>query len=290
MERQVDYVLKPRLRYTTYVIQVVMSDQTSRKRNLVLIAGILAIGMIAATIVGGQALTAAAQQSANSEKDKVPTVSTSGSATEKVDPDKVSVTVGVETEGKTAAEATRANATLMEQVLATLRNAGVKNDQIVTGYFSVYPVYQTISPPCIEIYPQPPECYPRSEISGYKAVNSITITVDASADVGKLIDAAVNAGANNVSGAYFFVSEERQNEIRESLIEKAIENAKGRAEKAAAALDMEITGVESVNLNDVYFPIFYKDVFSAAEGSAGTQILPGQQSVSMNVSIVFTMG
>lgn len=288
MEQEADHVLKPRLRYTAYVIQAVMSDQTSGKRNLVLIAGILAIGMIAATIVGGQAMTAAAQQSANSE-DKVPTVSTSGSATVKVDPDKVSVTIGVETEGKTAAEATRANATLMEQVLATLRNAGVKNDQIVTGYFSVYPVYQIVSPPCIEIYPQPPECYPRSEISGYKAVNSITVTVDADEDVGKLIDAAVNAGANNVSGAYFFVSEERQNEIRESLIEKAIENARSRAEKAAAALDMEITGVESVNLNDVYFPIFYKD-FSLAEGSPGTQILPGQQTVSMNVSIVFTMG
>lgn len=265
-----------------------MSYQNVRKRNLVLIAGILAIGMVAAGIIGGQTMTATAQQPTQTEE-KVPTVSTSGSASEKVNPDKVSITVGVETNGKTAADAARENATLVEQILAALRNIGVKNDQLATSNYNVFPVYESVSPPCIQMYPTPPDCVPKSEITGYRAINSITVTVNANSDVGKLIDAAINAGANNVSGAYFFVSQEKQQEIRENLIEQAILNAKSRAEKAASALDMKITGVQSVNLNDVYFPIFYKDV-AFAEGAASTQIFPGQQEVSMSVQVVFTMG
>jgi uncharacterized protein YggE len=88
-----------------------------------------------------------------------------------------------------------------------------------------------------------------------------------------------------VNGAYFFVSAERQEEVRNSLIEEAIANARGRADKAAAAVEMQVTGVKSISLNDVSFPVFYKDF---AEG-ASTPVLPGQQEVSMTVQATFVM-
>jgi uncharacterized protein YggE len=106
------------------------------------------------------------------------------------------VTVGVETDGKTAAEAAAANADLMEKVLAALRELGVTDEQLSTSNYSVYPIYNTTKPEvCIMIYPPPPECLPRDEIVGYKASNSVTVTVDASFDAGSVIDAAVEAGA-----------------------------------------------------------------------------------------------
>lgn len=275
-----------------------------------LIAGILAIGMVAASIVGGQMLSAQAQQE-NSTSSEVVTsiddidcetevsavhcvdqvvqsvVSTSGTATVKVNPDKVSVTIGVETRGETAEEAAAANAELMEKVLAALRDLGIAENQISTNWYSVWPVYEWKSPPCIEVFPQPPECTPKSEITGYVASNSVTVTLDADEDVGKVIDTAVAAGATNVNGAYFFVSTERQEEIRNGVIEEAIANARSRADKAAAAVDMQITGVKSINLNDVYFPVLYRD-FAAAEG-ASTPILPGQQEISQTVQVTFLM-
>lgn len=270
-----------------------MSDQ--RKRNLALIAGVLAISLVAASIAGAHELTAAAQTQPTQTEDK-PTVTTLGSATVKVDPDKVSVNIGVETKGPTAAEAARENARVMEQVLSALRGLGIRTDQIATSNYGVFPVYELVSPPCImegkvmtEVYPPPPECQPRNEITGYMASNTVTVTVDASFDVGSVIDAAVDAGATNVSGAYFFVSDERQQEIRDSLIEKAVANAQSRAEKAAGAVGMKVTGVKSINLNDVYFPVFRMSLADASEFSS-TQILPGQQSVSMTVQVVFTMG
>ncbi|MGI0024687.1 MAG: SIMPL domain-containing protein, partial [Nitrososphaera sp.] len=215
-------------------------------------------------------------------------VSTSGTATVKVNPDKVTVTIGVETDGLTAQEAATKNAELMEKVLAALKDIGITDDQISTNWYSVYPTYEYRSPPCIEIYPQPPECSPKNEITGYRASNSLSVTMDADADVGKVIDAAVAAGANNVSGAYFFVSEERQQEIRDGLIEKAIDNARSRADKAAAAVEMEVSGVKSINLNDVYFPVFYKE-FALDANTASTPILPGQQQITMTVQVTFFM-
>jgi uncharacterized protein len=265
-----------------------MSDQKMNKRNLALIAGILAIGLVAATIIGGQSMTAAAQQQEQNNSEQ-PTVGTNGTASTDVNPDKVSVTVGVETDGETAAEAVAANAELMEKVLAALKALGIADEQIATSSYNVFPIYESKAPEvCIQIYPPPPECLPKSEIVGYKATNSVTVTVDATFDAGSIIDTAVEVGANNVSGAYFFVSQERQQEIRDSLIAEAIANARSRADKAAEAVDMEVIGVKSINLNDAYFPVFYREV--AADSSGSTPILPGQQEVTMAVHVVFTMG
>lgn len=256
----------------------------NRKRKLVLVAGILAISMLAASIIAGSQMTTAAAQTQQTDQDKEkPTVSTSGSATVKVDPDKVSVTIGVETNGKTAAEAAAENAELMEKILAALRALGIADDQIATSNYSVFPVYEMVYPPCIEIYPQPPECKPTNQIVGYRTMNSIVVTVESKADVGRIIDAAVEAGANNISGAYFFVSEERQQEIRNSLIERAVLNAKARAEMAAGAIGMHVAGVRSISLSDVYFPPIYRGLAEDAQ----TQVFPGLQTITMNVQVVF---
>jgi uncharacterized protein YggE len=264
-----------------------------KKSNFILIAAILAISLVAASIVGGYAMTTAAaqQQPEQNNKNVNATVSTSGTASTKVNPDKVSVTIGVETNSTNAKDAAASNAKLMQNVINALKALGITDDQIATNYYSIYPVYGTVRPVCIDIYPQPPDCKPKSEITGYRAVNSLTVTVDASSDIGKIIDAAIGAGANNVSGASFFISDAKQQEIRESLIEKAITNAKSRAEKAAGAVNMNVTGVESINLNDVYFPVFYKDfAMASGESAPSTPIVPGQQQVSMTVQVVFTMG
>jgi uncharacterized protein YggE len=109
--------------------------------------------------------------------------------------------------------------------------------------------------------------------------------------VGQVIDAAVAAETTNVSGAYFFISEETQQKIRDSLIADAIDNARSRAEKAADAVSMDISGVKSIQVNDVYFPVLYKELAAQADGSGASTspILPGEQSIAMTVQVVFFM-
>jgi len=299
--------------------------QKASKTKFVVFGGILALGILAAVLlgnVGNQNLNAVAQTNADGQADSSSqtgmypkdghwngsnsfypyhnpsTLSTSGMATTKVKPDKFSVTVGVETNGTTAEEASSRNAELMSKVIEALKSLGVKDNEISTSNYNVYPVYEYRQPAkiCPEIYPQPPYCLPGNVLTGYRASNSATITLDAAGDVdaGKVIDSTVKAGANNVNGVYFFISQDRQQEIRDDLIKDAIANAKHRAQIAANALEMSITGVQSVSLNDVYFPIFYgKNYYGgamASDSSAPTQIMPGEQDISTTVSVVFYMG
>ena len=287
------------------------SRNSSKLKALAAIA-ILAVGALTATLTTQGLFTASAQT--DEENDEKSTVSTTGTATTKVDPDKVSLNIGVETDGENATAAISRNSELMDAVIAALRDAGVTDDEMSTGYFSVYPTYDYSYPPCImkeepadnstdaidssdpstgvarpEIYPYPPDCQPTNTITGYKATNSLTVTLDATADVGAIIDAAVEAGANTVNGAYFFVSPERQEEIKDGLIGDALSSARARADAAAGAVNMTVTGVKSIHLQDVYFPVF--DQRASPEGfAAATPILPGQQEISLTVQVTYFIG
>jgi uncharacterized protein len=233
------------------------------------------------------------------------TVSTSGTSTTEVRPDQVSVTVGVETNDTTAQDAVSQNANLTAQVITAVRALGINENLIQTSSFSVSPIYEPRQPlqPCIEIYPPPPECETRQEIIGYRVTNTVTATLDvpflrmltqptSDLNAGQVIDAAIGAGANRVDAVVFFISQDRQQEIRDTLISDAIANARQRANIAAEALGMTVSGVESATLNPIDFPVFSVGV---REGSAAgadsvsvpTQILPGQQEVSTTVNVVF---
>ena len=232
------------------------------------------------------------------------TLSISSTATIEVRPDQLSVTVGVETNDTTAQEAVSQNANLTSQVIAALRGLGIGENRIETSSYSVLPIYQFIQPPqpCIEIYPPPPGCETRQEIIGYRATNTVTVTLDVpffrtvtesvpDVNAGQVIDGAVTAGANRVEGIVFFISPDRQEEIRDTLIGDAIANARQRANIAAEALEMTVSGVQSATINPPDFPVFSVDLQEGAAAadtvSAPTQILPGEQEVSTTVSVVF---
>lgn len=266
---------------------------------------LLGAGLLSATLLGAQFFSpnAAAQESSGNgttieqiDNDTGnTTVSTSGSATTKVQPDKVSVTVGVETNGTTAQEASSSNANATADILAALIALGIPEEQISTSNYNVYPIYsqQPTQPQevCIMIYPPPPECQPTQDIIGYVASSSLTVTLDVDGEIdgGQVIDTAIEAGANTVNGVFFFMSSERQEEIRDGLIGDAIASARHRADVAATAVGMGVSGVKSINLNDVYFPFFSSGLdTSFREGAAApTQLLPGEQEVTMTVSVVY---
>ena len=293
------------------------SRRNTKKRTF--LTAFIAVGILiaAATFVGSPMVRAYAQTSSETSSlgqnnsllqvtalfANLSTVSTSGTATTKVSPDMFSVSVGVETNGTTAQEAVSRNANLTAQVIQALRALGINENEIGTSSYSVSPIYENSRPPeqalppCTAIYPPPPECEPNQRIIGYSASNSVTVTlsVNAGINAGQVIDTSVQAGSNNVNGLYFFVSSDRQQEIRDGLIRDALASASQRASIAAGSLAMAVSGVQSVDLNEVFFPVFRGGLeqFSAAgpaeNVSPPTQILPGEQEVSTTVSVVFYM-
>ena len=311
-----------------------------------LMVGILALGILASIVIGSQMMHSASGQtggsgtttstsdgaggqqvtSTNDNSNNSPgnrtfsaasTVSTTGMATTKIKPDKVSVIMGVETNTTSAAkDAVDANAKNMANVIAALKKIGVADEQISTTSYNLQPVYAnkllenstsasssegatgggigasqpTSDKICIQIYPPPPGCQVNQVIVGYKAMSSITIelAVNGTIEAGSAIDAAVGAGANTVNGVTFFVSQQSQQDTRDSLIRDAIANARHRADIAAGAVGMHVSGVRSIDLGDVQFPIYARspEAVSTSAG-AGTSLLPGMQEVSASVSITF---
>ncbi|MDZ7631479.1 MAG: SIMPL domain-containing protein [Gemmatimonadaceae bacterium] len=125
----------------------------------------------------------------------VPTIEVIGNGEAKVTPDRALIYVGVQTKGRTAALSGQENARLATAVLDAVRAAGIPRDQIGTMNYSVNPSYR--------YYPDGR----KPELTGYDANNTVRVEVRSLELVGKVIDAALGAGANNISGLSYFASQ-----------------------------------------------------------------------------------
>lgn len=263
--------------------------------RIVLLAGVAAVALSVAVLAANHAQNATAQQPGNNTQqpatNATSTLSTSGTATTKVQPDKFTVTAGVTSNATTAQEAVEANAEMMTDVMDALQELDIAEEDMSTSNYQLVPVYGTgpaENEVCIAIYPPPPGCEPGQEITGYRVTNTISVTLDVNGTIsaGSVVDTAVEAGANTIDGVTFFISEEMQQEVRDGLIEEAINDARDRADLAAGVLDMNVTGVQSVTIGETQFPLFSRG-FETAALAAATQFLPGQQEVSTTVHITF---
>lgn len=125
----------------------------------------------------------------------------------RVAPDMASITLGVMTEGRTAAEALGANAARMTAVMAALKKAGIAERDIQTSNLNLNPQYRYAEN-------QPPV------LIGYQASNQVTITVHDLKRLGAAVDATVNAGANQVHGISFGLDDPTaaENAAREAAV------------------------------------------------------------------------
>jgi uncharacterized protein len=140
----------------------------------------------------------------------------------RVAPDMATITLGVMTEGKTAAEALGANATRMTAVMASLQKAAIAPRDIQTSNLNLNPQYR----------------YVQNEapmLTGYQASNQVTITVRDLKRLGAAVDATVNAGANQVQGVSFGLDDP-------STAENAAREAAVKALAAKAELYARATG------------------------------------------------
>jgi uncharacterized protein YggE len=247
----------------------------------------VALALSTPLIQGRESISIAKAQQSSNNDNITREISVTGIASKIIKPDKAVLNIGVETQAKTIAEAASMNSDIMNKVVSALNALGVDKDKISTNYYSIYPVYeqkQREDIACIQIYPPPPECIAQVLV-GYKVVNSLTITVNADADIGRIIDSSIAAGANQFYGVSFYVSQEMQNSIVNELIEQAAIDAKNKAERALTPLGEKVGNVKSISIGYSPIPI-YSRVLSPAEQSS-TPIFPEQQQVSVYVYVTF---
>jgi uncharacterized protein len=192
------------------------------------------------------------------------TVTTTGHGVVTVVPDEASVSAGVHTQAETAAAALAQNARLMSSVIAALKAAG--GSDLQTQQVSLYP-----------------QTNDQNQVTGYVADNSVSAEAKI-AGAGALIDAAVAAGANNVSGPTLDVSD-RDARYRDAL-GKAVADARAKAAALAGAGGFGVGPVSSVTEQTAAAPAPVYEA-AAAGKSVATPIEPGTQDVTADVTVTF---
>src|SRR4029077_11771300 len=156
------------------------------------------------------------------------TLFVSGSASNQTKPDKVTVSLGVETTDSTAQAALTSNSNLMNKVLEALKAEGVQENETSTSTFSITPNYNYSSN------------NNQGRLIGFTVSNTIQIESSSIENVSKWIDAAVLAGANNVNNIYFSLSNQKSEEMKNSLLKDAIGSARIKADIAANAAGLKV--------------------------------------------------
>ena len=269
--------------YALYSIPTIMTN-TQKQWLAALAATTIIVAVLAVSVPTSQTPVFAQQLPATSNEK---TVSAIGIATISVDPDLLNINFGVETEAISAKEAMSANAEAMAQLVAAIKKLGITDEDLSTSGFNIYPVYRDISDPITGIYV-------KSELSGYRVSNILTVKTTKLTLASSILDMAVEAGANRVDNVYFTLSPQTQLVVQNDLIEKAVLNAKSKAEKAIAPLGQKIIGVKMVSLSDFAYPpppIYYGGYASADVLSAkATPIFSSNQDVTTTVNVVFLIG
>jgi uncharacterized protein len=216
-----------------------------------------------------------------------------GNAQTTVKPDKVILSLSVETTNTTANEALSANSIAMNNVLEALEGKGVRENETSTSFFNISPNYNITQD---EEDLQPIET---RDIISYTVTNSITVDSYKLLNVSQWIDTAVQSGVNDISSISFSLSDEKSKLIKNDLLKQAVADAKNKASIAASALGLKVIGVKSIIIEGVNeVPLSPPQPFlsresvadAATEDGLPTPIIAGEQQVTSSVNIAFFIG
>jgi uncharacterized protein YggE len=161
-----------------------------------------------------------------------PHIRCTGEASVSAKPDRARLQIGVVTQAATAQAAAADNARQSEATIAALKHSLGENAAIRTSGYSLNPDFS---------YPKPGE---KAVLTGYTASNTVEVTTDDLANAGKLIDAATQAGANNVQGIEFLLKDEEP--VRQRALREAARKARAAADTMASALGLRVVRVLAV--------------------------------------------
>lgn len=208
-------------------------------------------------------------------------ITVTGQAEIYVKPDVASVGLGVETNGATAQEAQKLNASAMTGVIGALKEKGIDDKDIQTSNLSLFPVYE------FQTSAEAPKG--KSVLVGYRCNNTVHVRVKDVGNVGGLIDSAVTSGATNVHSISFGVLDSKKYE--DQALGKAVENAKHKAEVLAQAAGVKIKGVLRITDGYVHVATYGPEMMGDSrlmKSEVGSPVEPGEVVITSNVGMDFT--
>jgi uncharacterized protein YggE len=192
-------------------------------------------------------------------------------------PDVATISTGVVTQAADANAAMRDNAVQMDKMMSALRAAGIAARDIQTSGINLNPQYKYADN-------QPPA------IVGYQASNSVNVKVRELAKLGKVLDALVAQGANQINGPSFGI--DKPEAAMEEARLAAVKKAQAQAQTYARALGLQVKRIVSISEGGAGQPgpMPVMRMMAAAPMEKDTAISPGESSVSVSVEMVFELG
>jgi hypothetical protein len=189
-------------------------------------------------------------------------------------PDVARISTGVVTTAPTATAALQENARRMAAVRAGLRQAGIADRDIQTGSINLHPEYRH----------DPTGNNP--QVIGYRASNDLSVRFRDIANAGKVIDALVAQGANQVHGPMLGI--DKPEAALDEARTKAIAAARARADLYARALGRRVGRILSISETGAnYAPPPMMMRMRGESASMSTGIEPGEQVLSVTLSVSF---
>jgi uncharacterized protein YggE len=229
-------------------------------------------------------LTVALSASALAQPAAIPppdTVSVTGAARISVTPDRFSFNATVQTISPTVEEAVNENNTKTAAVIAALKTAGAKAEEIQTSNFSIFPQQ--------DYSQQQQGKLPR--IVGYQVSNSITVAKKQVADAGRLLQAAITAGVNQTSGLLFSVSDPQRG--RDEGLRGAFADARAKAALLAQAAGRTLGPAMTINELGSMSPQPPRPMSGvhvlSAQVAAPVPVESGTEELVFTVSVVFVL-
>lgn len=255
--------------------------KTNRIRNLVI--AVSSVALVGALVIsqGLVAWPAAAQTTAATPtpSDLPRTITVVGKGTISVKPDTAQAIVGVETVGKNVKDATTESSATMTAILKALTDLGIAEKDIQTSGFSVWSERN----PGVEGR--------LSDEVTYRVMNTVNVKVRDLEQVGAVLDAAIEAGANSVQGVSFYLDDTKA--IESQAREKAVADARSKAEELAKLNDVEVGVVVSVS--EVvggavpYSNFNLREMAYAGLGGGAGPISPGELDMSTTLQITYAI-
>lgn len=188
-------------------------------------------------------------------------------------PDQVTISAGVTSRAPQAQAALRDNAAQMQRVRSALSRLGIAERDIQTGTISLNQDYERSSD--------------GARPSGYVASNQLNIRFRDVANAGRIIDALVAEGVNNVQGPMFGL-ENRDSAVDEART-RAIAVARARADLYARTLGTRVRRIVAISETGQPGIIMGEARMAAQANDASTQIVPGEQVVGTTVNVTFEL-
>jgi uncharacterized protein len=193
-----------------------------------------------------------------------------------VKPDTAMARLGAEARRPTLDAAIADVAQRMTAILERVKAAGVRAEDITTVHYTAVP----LAPPTPGVEETP-------RIAGYHVLNLVDVKVHDVAAVGRIVDAAVSAGANAIHGITFTVEDRKAAEARA----RELAVAEARSTAAALARASGVTLGRLVSLTESAFPepVYRAGLVSLAARAAGP-VEPGEQQITVTVEARFRIG